>query len=172
MPTIDPATALALSDLKARYFTCLDAKRWSDLAEIFTPNARFEGFAFDAAGRDGFVATVSAFLADVRSQHAGYMPRFAPTADPLRVRGAWLMHDYLTWEPDSRAYKGVSTPGMHGLRGWGQYEEEYTYVDGRWFISFSRLTRTRIDALVGEPPVTPDYDVVLPDPSWLSPVAD
>ncbi|MFS0865752.1 nuclear transport factor 2 family protein [Microbacterium sp. 179-B 1A2 NHS] len=165
-PLPDPADVLAVSDLKSRYFEYLDAKRWPEMTGIFADDARFEGFAFDADGREDFIATVSSFLADVRSQHFGYLPRFALTPDGA-IRGVWRMHDYLTWEPDSRVYKGIAIPGMHGIRGWGTYEEEYAMRDGEWRIVFSRLTRTRIDPLVGPPPSQPPYDVVAPDAGWL-----
>jgi len=166
VPLPAPADVLAVTDLKARYFEYLDAKRWDEMTDVFAPDARFEGFAFEADGREEFIATVSQFLADVRSQHFGYMPRFALRPDGS-IRGVWRMHDYLTWAPDSRVYKGIEIPGMHGIRAWGTYEEEYALRDGRWWIVFSRLTRTRIDPLVGPAPLEPAYDVISPDPTWL-----
>lgn len=165
-PLPAPADVLAVSDLKARYFEYLDAKRWDEMTDVFASDARFEGFAFDADGRDDFIATVAAFLADVRSQHFGYMPRFSLVREGT-IRGVWRMHDYLTWAPDSRVYKGIEIPGMHGIRAWGAYEEEYELRDGRWWITFSRLVRTRIDPLVGPVPLHPDYDVIGPDAGWL-----
>lgn len=166
LPFPEPADVLAVSDLKARYFEYLDGKRWEDMSNVFTPGARFEGFAFDADGRDDFISTVSAFLRDVRSQHFGYMPRFGLAADGT-IRGVWRMHDYLTWAPNSRSYKGIDVPDMHGIRGWGVYEETYVRRDGEWRIAFSRLARTRIDPLVGPMPLNPPYDVTSPDPCWL-----
>lgn len=77
------------------------------------------------------------------------------------------MQDYLTWAPNSRGYKGVELPNLHGLRGYGFYEEEYVQGDSGWRICFSRLVRTRIDLLVGESPITPEFDVLDPDPDWL-----
>lgn len=162
-----PADALAVSHLKSLYFLYLDGRQWDRMIDLFTPDAVFEGYAFDAAGAEDFVATVSAFLSDVRSQHAGYMPRFSAIDDD-HIRGVWMMHDYLTWKQDSRVYKGVEIEGMHGLRGWGYYEEEYRRTDAGWRISFSRLVRTRIDPLVGTPLLEPDYDVLGPDFAWLS----
>ena len=165
--SLPPADVLAISDLKARYFQYLDGKMWDRLHELYTPDARFEGYAFnDAASPEVFIETVSAFLTGVRSQHQGYMPRFAGTAGT--IRGLWAMHDYLTWEPGSRVYKGIDTPGMYGLRGYGYYEEEYTLTEDGWRISFSRLVRTRIDPLVGVPPQALPYEVMDPDPDWLA----
>ncbi|MDC5696524.1 nuclear transport factor 2 family protein [Intrasporangium calvum] len=161
-----PTVALAVSDLKARYFQYLDNKQWDRLRELYTPDATFEGYAFDdAASAEEFIGTVSAFLKDVRSQHQGFMPRFTSIGD--HVRGIWSMHDYLTWEPGSRIYKGIELPGMYGLRGYGYYEDEYAPTDEGWRICFSRLVRTRIDPLVGVPPQAPNYQMLDPDPGWL-----
>lgn len=161
------ADVLAIHDLKAQYFQHLDAKRWEPLRELFSEDAKFEGFAFDSAGgREAFVATLAEFLADVRSQHQGCMPRLRRTGTHT-ARGIWTMHDYLSWEPNSRNYKGLALPGVHGLRGYGFYEEEYVLTNNGWRISFSRLVRTRIDMLVGEPAVTPEFEVLGPDPHWL-----
>lgn len=159
---------LAISDLKAQYFQHLDAHRWDRLRELFTESASFEGFAFAGpGGREGFVTTLSEFFVGVRSQHQGFMPRFQ-RVDEHTIRGVWSMHDYLTWAPGSRVYKGIDVEGMHGLRGYGYYEDEYQLTKEGWRISFSRLVRTRIDALIGALPITPDYEVLGPDPGWVS----
>ncbi|MBZ2195445.1 nuclear transport factor 2 family protein [Occultella gossypii] len=166
MPDILPAAdAHEISTLKARYFYYLDTKQWARLVELFASDASFEGFAFGADGPADFVATVSAFLADVQSTHQGFMPRLGATG-PDTARGVWSMHDYLTWDTGSRIYKDVDVPAMYGIRGYGYYEEEYRRVDGRWLISFSRLVRTRIDPLVNRGPA-PEYDVLGPDVSWV-----
>ena len=156
-----------ISDLKSRYFYYLDNKLWDRMVDLFTPDAAFEGFAFTAGGRDDFIETVSSFLADVRSAHEGFSPRFARGEDEGTVFGVWTMRDYLTWEPDSRVYKGITVPGMRGIHGYGYYEERYERRDGRWLIAFSRLARTRIDPIVDPVPVQPDYDVTAPDHSWV-----
>jgi hypothetical protein len=158
---------LAITDLKSRYFQYVDCKNWESLPELFTPDARFSGYAFDAAGTTAdFVNALSAFLDDTKSQHRGSMPRFR-TLDSNRARGVWSMNDYVTWEPDSRVYKNVPIPGMYGIRGYGFYEEEYLRTSGVWRISFSRLVRTRIDPLVGNPSADPAYEFSTPDATWL-----
>lgn len=165
MPT--PEVIAEISALKAHYFHALDGKRWDEMTAVFSNDAQFEGFAFDSPGREGFITAVAAFLADVRSQHQGSMPRFDQLADG-RVRALWPMHDYLTWPQDGRPYKGIVTPGQYGLRGWGYYEEECALTPDGWRIAFSRLTRTRIDALTASGAVTVEYDVTAPDPTWIS----
>lgn len=164
---VSAETIAEISDLKSRYFYYLDNKLWSRLPEVFTGDAEFEGFAFAAGGTDDFVDTVSRFLADVHSTHQGFMPRFAHRAESTTVHGVWSMHDYLTWEPDSRIYKGIAVPGMRGIRGFGYYEERYEHREGQWLIAFSRLVRTRIDPIVGPPGPQPQYDVMGPDPGWV-----
>lgn len=164
---MDADTFQQLLDLKAGYFHNLDLKRWTDVAAVFTGDARFEGYAFPVdGGTDAFVSVLSDFLGDVRSEHMGHTPRFRSVSDGI-VRGVWRMTDYLTWEADTKVYKGIAVPGMFGLRGWGLYEEEYSHTPEGWRISFSRLTRTRIDALTTAGTVTPDYDVLRPNPDWL-----
>lgn len=167
MSPVSAETIARLGELKSRYFYYLDNKLWNRLPELFTPDAQFEGFAFAAGGREDFVATVSAFLADVSSTHQGFMPRFAHGGDESTVYGVWSMHDYLTWEPDSRAYKGIAVPGMRGLHGFGYYEERYDLRAGEWRIGFSRLVRTRIDPIVGAVGPQPEYDVMGPDHGWV-----
>lgn len=164
---VSAETIARISDLKSRYFYYLDSKLWARLSELFTADAEFEGFAFDAGGIDDFVKTVSAFLTGVYSIHQGFMPRFGYGAEPTTVYGVWSMHDYLTWEPDSRVYKGIEVPGMRGIDGYGYYEERYERRGGQWRIAFSRLVRTRIDPLVGPVPPRPEYDVMAPDHGWV-----
>lgn len=175
MNTIEQFDGLELEDvleiqaLKAQYFAHLDAKRWSKLRELFTEDASFEGFAFAFAGsndREAFVTSLADFLADVRSQHHGGMPQLRRTGTHT-ARGVWSMQDYLTWAPNSRGYKGIELPNLHGIHGYGFYEEEYARGASGWRIRFSRLVRTRIDLLVGESPITPEFDVLNPDPDWL-----
>lgn len=165
MGGLSPSDAAALWDLKSRYFYYLDTKQWDRLEEVFWPDARFEGFAFPADGAADFIRTVSRFLADVTSTHQGFQPRFRRAADGA-VRGVWSMHDYLTWVPDGRVYKGIPVPGMRGIHGYGYYEDEYESRSGVWRVRFSRLVRTRIDPIVDGGP-GPQYDVMGPDVTWL-----
>lgn len=163
----DPHTAQVIRELKSAYFACLDSKQWSRMKGLFTSDAEFDGYAFDAHGASGFVAAVSGFLDGVHTQHAGYNPRLR-LRDDGSVRGVWAMHDYLTWPPGTRGYKGADAPGMYGIRGWGRYEDLYVDVgSGMWRIAYSRLVRSRVDALVGSPPVTIG-DLGSGDCDWLS----
>ncbi|WP_345154710.1 nuclear transport factor 2 family protein [Arthrobacter ginkgonis] len=156
----------AVRNLKSDYFRHLDAKRWARLRSLFADDSTFDGFPFAANDADGFVAGVSAFLCDVESVHQGFMPRLVATGDHS-IRGVWSMHDYLVWPRDSREYRGAKIPGLHGIRGYGLYEEEYRRVGEAWRISRMRLVRTRVELLVSEPMFLPVRQFGLPDPDWL-----
>ena len=155
-----------IQELKAQYFYWMDNRQWDALRRIFTEEARFEGFPFEMAGPDGWVAGLRAFFTGVVSQHRGTNPRFRQVADD-RVRGIWSMTDHLTWEPDTKVYRGIEIPRMYGLYGYGYYEEEYVRTSAGWRIDFMRLTRVRIDPLVDPKSPTPGYDTPAPTLDWI-----
>lgn len=164
---LDPADEVALRGLKARYFRAIDTQDWGLLLTVFTDDASFEGFAFQAPGPQGFVAGVSAYLAGVTSVHHGFTPEYVPIGEGV-ARGIWVMEDYLFWPPDSRGYKGISIPGQWGIRGFGHYEEEYRRTSDGWRISFMRLSRVRVEPLLGPGYDVPPYVVDVLGESWLS----
>jgi hypothetical protein len=156
----------AIHQLKARYFRYVDTKHWSKLRMIFTEDARFEGLWAAANHPDDFVTNLSRNLTeDVISVHRGFMPEIHSLGSEM-ARGIWAMSDYLTWEPGSRAYLGVSLPGQRGIRGYGHYSEEYQRVDGTWKISFLKLTRLRIDPIVDTESEMVNYPYLHFDDSW------
>lgn len=155
-----------IQELKAQYFYWMDNKQWGALRRVFTDDARFEGFPFEMAGPDSWVAGLSSFFTGVTSQHRGTNPRFRQVAAD-RVRGVWSMTDHLTWEPGTKIYRGIEIPGMYGLYGYGYYEEEYRRTESGWRIAFMRLTRVRIDPLVDRKVPSPEYDVPGPTLDWI-----
>ncbi|GAB2756378.1 nuclear transport factor 2 family protein [Sinomonas soli] len=157
-----------ITRLKAAYFFSLDTKDWGRLRELFSDDAHFEGFPFASGGPDAFVDGVSAWLGRMRSVHHGMMPDLR-RLDRDRARGRWTMADYLTWGDPGFVYKGFPIPGMYGIRGYGYYDEEYVRDpgDGRWRISFMRLTRLWIDPLRGDRVEAPAYDVPGVRTDWL-----
>lgn len=163
---VDFAEYQTVCTLKSRYFFCLDAKQWPRLRALFSDAATFEGFPFATSGPDAFVAGVSEWLAPMRTVHQGFMPDMQKRDDGV-IRARWAMYDYLTWPQDSFVYKGFQIDGMYGIRGYGYYDEEYVRTDTGWRISFMRLTRARIDPLVGDYLEPPAYDVPPPDLRWL-----
>ncbi|TDC98008.1 nuclear transport factor 2 family protein [Nonomuraea deserti] len=163
---LDFAVYQQICRLKSRYFFCLDTKQWPQLRMLFSDDATFEGFPFATHGPDAFVEGVSVWLGPMRSVHHGMMPELR-SAGPRLVRGRWAMQDYLTWPRDSRVYKRIPIPGMYGIRGYGFYDEEYTWEPTGWRISFMRLTRLRIDPLTGGYIEPPPYDGPAADTGWL-----
>jgi hypothetical protein len=152
---VDPARrALDIEEikqLKARYFRFIDTKQWRRLRGLFTDDAAFEGLWAGGESPDEFVASLSRNLTEVTSVHHGHMPEIVITG-PDTARGIWAMQDYLEWEPGTRGYLGVKIPGQRGVFGYGHYEEEYRREGGEWKISFLRLTRLRIDPIIGDRP--------------------
>ncbi|MEB3371734.1 nuclear transport factor 2 family protein [Saccharopolyspora mangrovi] len=153
---------------QSQYCFYVDTKEWDRLRMLFSEEATFAGFSYTTDDPYDFVRGVSSFLESVRSVHHAMMPELR-AIDERRVRGRWSMHDMLTWEPDSFVYKGIEIPGMHGINGYGYYDEEYTRVGGKWYISHMQLTRLRIDPLFGGLVEPPRYDVPPPDTEWFVP---
>ena len=137
----------AIKQLKARYFRFLDTKDWDRWIDVFAPDATLiVDHEPSTMGRDGKsgpkVIGAQAILAHVKPRietastvHHGHMPEIELTSDTT-ARGIWAMEDKLWW-----------TNGDHEehLHGYGHYHEEYRKEDGRWLISYRKLTRLRQD---------------------------
>lgn len=154
-----------IQDLKARYCRYLDTKQWQELRKVFADNAVFVGNWAKADNADQFVENVAKTFADVTSIHQVFMPEIVRTSDN-RARAIWAMTDYVAREAGELRYLGESLPGQWGFRGYGHYEEEYRYVDGCWKIALWRLTRLRIDPLVGDRPSLA-YEFPSLTPGWI-----
>jgi hypothetical protein len=130
-----------IKQLKARYFRCMDTKRWDDWGEVFATDCVMDvpEAAMVTTGRDEVVRTVSGLLEGARTCHHGHMPEIEITGAGT-ARGTWAMFDYVEW-PTSESGDRV------GLQGYGHYIEEYRREDGRWRISRTRLERLRVDPL-------------------------
>jgi hypothetical protein len=132
----------AIKQLKARYFRCMDQKRWHEWGEVFARDAVLEVPEANmvTTGRDAIVAGVSSLLEGARTVHHGHMPEIEVTGRDT-ARGTWAMFDYVEWPPNADDGTRV------GLQGFGHYFEEYVREDGEWRISRSRLVRLRVDPL-------------------------
>ncbi|HWH26375.1 MAG TPA: nuclear transport factor 2 family protein [Pseudolysinimonas sp.] len=157
---------VALTELKARYFEAVDDRDWVSLRSLFTADAEFDGFAFTSSGVDGFIDALTTYMTGAVSNHRAFLPQFR-VIDDATIRGTWSMHDTVTWEPGSRAYKGFTAPDLYGIDGYGRYQDEYRRSDNGWQISFCRIARTRIVPLVGQVPPSFDFPAVASDPGWL-----
>ncbi|MCH2173814.1 nuclear transport factor 2 family protein [Myxococcota bacterium] len=125
----------AIKQLKARYFRCMDEKRWDDWGQVFTEDATLDtredakdGFH---EGRNRIQAFVSAAVAEMITVHHGHMPEIEMTGERT-ARGVWAMEDYLELKSDA----------SYTIHGRGHYHEEYEKGDdGAWRIKSLKLTR-------------------------------
>jgi hypothetical protein len=157
----------AIKRLKARYFRLLDTKQWHEWRLQFCDDCIYEGTSTAWADADAFVEGVSTNHARTRTVHHGHMPEIELTSSTT-ARGIWSMTDYVTWPADEPLQRHTISPDMYGFLGFGYYQEEYRKVEDGWRISRLRLTRLRIDALIGtEPQILPDQLPPLLD--WLPP---
>jgi SnoaL-like domain len=138
---MDDATALldieAIKQLKARYCRFLDTKDWQAWRSLFSDD--FVGDTSEAGGRR--VAGADAFVAFTRKNigkpsqptvHQVHAPEIELTS-ATTARGVWALNDIV------RLAFGLN------LDGFGHYHETYEKVDGRWYITSSKLTRLRTD---------------------------
>lgn len=157
-----------ITALKARYFRAVDTKQWHDLQLVFAEDARFEGFGFGIKqGVDTLINTLSENLAEVFSQHLGTTPDLQRNGEQS-IRGVWSMQDTLAWTPDLAPLSDPNISGMRGINGYGFYEDEYTLTPAGWRISFSRLIRTRVEALTAEGSQPLAIRPRPLDPHWLA----
>lgn len=149
MSLMDPLEKLEalheISAVKARYCRYIDTKQWRFLRDLFSADARFEGFgsAPDGCDADTFVKGVSERLSDAVSVHHCHMPEIL-FQGVGRARAVFAMQDHLEW-PSPILLK--EAPEARGFVGYGYYEEAYIREHGAWKIQFVRLTRLRIDPL-------------------------
>jgi hypothetical protein len=136
----------AIKQLKARYFRLMDTKQWDRWRAVFTDDCGFDGTSRPYPGPDEFVAGTRERLQDAVTVHQGHMPEIVLTA-PDGARGIWAMFDWVEF-PDLRdTGRGVN----RGFTGYGHYEESYRKDDGIWRIAFLRLTRLKLNPILGDP---------------------
>jgi hypothetical protein len=137
----------AIKETKARYFRYLDTKQWQLLRSLFTDDARLQATHAEWDDMDQWIHDLAEMLGPARTVHQGHMPEITFTgADTARV--IWAMHDFVEF-PEV-------VDGRRGFVGFGHYEEEYRRTSDGWKITFLRLTRLRLDPLLGvHPPTDP-----------------
>jgi len=153
----------AIKQLKARYFRLLDTKQWQEMRLQFCDNCSFEGTSRPFSGADAFIESMATHHATTRTVHHGKMPEIMIESE-AEARGIWAMTDYVTWDGESPLSR-PTVPGQYGWVGYGYYQERYLKEDGLWKIALLRLTRLRVDPLVGDP-VEPT-DGMPPALDWL-----
>lgn len=143
---------------KATYWYSMDMKDWATMATLFTDDAIFDSRidADLASGRpprdlpsldqsivegDPGVMTgggkaiahwIGTMLSDWTTVHHGHAPIIEIDSED-EARAIWPLFDYID-------------DGTRALQGYGHYHERYRrQPDGRWLISYLRLTRLRGD---------------------------
>jgi hypothetical protein len=127
----------AIKQLKASYFSNIDAKNWDALRELLAPDVTEDTTC--SAGpiffdRDSFIAFLKLTLGSATTHHQGYDPHIKLTS-ATTAEGLWTLEDVLTFG---------DTLGVHG---YGHYNDRYEKVNGKWVVKYSKLTRTRIDLI-------------------------
>ncbi len=118
--------------LKYKYFRCLDSKKWDELAECFTPDAKssFSSGAYSFEGREAIIDFFKEGLARTRlSMHHGHHPEIELTSETTAT-GIWALEDYL-----------IDTEGNWSMRGAAYYRDEYAKIDGEWKVKSTGYDR-------------------------------
>jgi hypothetical protein len=135
-PASDSGTEVdAIKQLKASYFSSIDAKNWDGLRELLAPYV-VEDTTCSAGpllvGRDPFIAFLKLTLGAATTHHQGYDPHIHLTSSTT-AEALWTLEDVLVFG------------GTLGVHGYGHYNDRYEKVGGKWIVKYSKLTRTRID---------------------------
>ncbi|WP_020497336.1 nuclear transport factor 2 family protein [Sciscionella marina] len=112
------------------------SETWSGLPDDKQP--RTENTSNRVVGKEKLTRAISAVLGGptaVTTVHHGHTPEIELTSDTT-ARGIWAMEDKLWWK------NGDHEEHLHG---YGHYHEEYRKTNGRWLISYRKLTRLRVD---------------------------
>jgi hypothetical protein len=124
----------AIKRLKYRYLRCLDQKRWDELAECFTADARssYGGGRYAFEGRDAIMDFLRKAMGapSFLSSHRVHHPEIEITS-PTTATGTWALEDTVI---ETRA--GIT------IRGAAFYSDEYVKEGGDWRIRFTGYKRT------------------------------
>lgn len=124
----------AIKRLKYRYLRCLDQKRWDELAECFTEDARssYGGGRYAFAGRDAIMDFLRKSMGapSFLSSHRVHHPEIELTG-PDTATGTWALEDTV-----------IETRAAITIRGAAFYEDEYVKQGGAWKIRFTGYKRT------------------------------
>lgn len=155
LSTGDQAHAIeAIKRTFARRLRCMDTKQWEIYPTLHTEDVVSEtwdglpdnnnwtptaGSKNRVIGKDALTRAIRALLdgsTTVTTVHHGHTPEIELTSDTTAT-GIWAMEDQLWWT------NGDAEEHLHG---YGHYHEQYRLEDGRWLISYRKLTRLRVDA--------------------------
>lgn len=129
-----------IKHLKARYWRCIDQKRWDDLRKVFTDDVHIDCTDDGIPAHDGaddFVASLQRMLEATVTVHHGHAPEIRLTGEGAG-EGVWAMEDTIEALSDSPFPFTL-------LHGSGWYEERYVRgLDGAWRIASMVLRRQRV----------------------------
>ncbi len=124
----------AIKRLKYKYLRCLDQKRWEELAECFTEDARssYGGGRYEFVGREAILEFLRRAMdaPSFLSSHRVHHPEIDFTG-PAAATGTWALEDTVI---ETRA--GIT------IRGAAFYTDEYVKQGDAWKIRFTGYKRT------------------------------
>lgn len=124
----------AIKRLKYKYLRCLDQKRWDELAECFTEDARssYGGGRYAFEGRDAIMEFLRRAMGapSFLSSHRAHHPEIE-FSSPTAATGIWALEDTVI---ETRA--GIT------IRGAAFYTDEYVKQGDAWKIRFTGYKRT------------------------------
>jgi len=124
----------AIKRLKYKYLRCLDQKRWEELAECFTEDARssYGGGRYEFVGREAILEFLRRAMGapSFLSSHRVHHPEIDFTG-PATATGIWALEDTVI---ETRA--GIT------IRGAAFYTDEYVKQGDAWKIRFTGYKRT------------------------------
>jgi len=131
----------AIKVVKARYFRFVDTRRWPELRELFTDDARFE---FPGLGTfddvDAGLAAIRNALGEATTVHHGHTPEIILTGEDS-ASGVWAMDDLVIRGEGLPPIPGYPEEYQRGLHGYGHYFETYRREDTTWRIASLKLVR-------------------------------
>jgi ketosteroid isomerase-like protein len=133
---------VAISQVKATCCRMLDTKDWDGYADLFTEDMELDMRPSGGTlikGRDAMIRMISGALAGQVTVHQVHSPEMTIVGNVAEV--IWAMQDRVVWTEDRKLQIGNA-----GHTGFGHYHERYVRgPDGRWRITYLKLTRLHID---------------------------
>lgn len=130
----DLAEIEAIKQLKYRYFRFLDGKKWPELEQCFTSDARtwYDSGKYSFDGVEAIMNFLRDSLSDpnIISLHHVHHPEIAITSAESAT-GIWYLEDRLYFTAQNMMLWGAAF-----------YEDEYVKVDGQWRIKSTGYHRT------------------------------
>ncbi|MCP3984493.1 MAG: nuclear transport factor 2 family protein [bacterium] len=134
MTRLDLQALEAIKLLKYKYMRYLDQKRWDELEQLLTEDARcsYSGGKYSYEGRRAIVEFLSSSMDrdSFISCHRVTQPEIELTSETTAT-GIWALEDTV-----------IDTENEFTLHGAAFYEDEYLRIDGEWKIRSTGYERT------------------------------